>query len=97
MIARDFNLKTSIEEKKGGLQTEDPEMERFRDLQAELKLVDIQTINGKYMSNNQRGGSKHIASRLVRFLATKHFIGKDIFYEATILSCLALDHWPIKL
>jgi len=76
---------------------EEPEMERFRDLQAELNLVDIPTINGKYMWNNRRGGSRHITSRLDRFLATEHFIGKDIFYEAIILLCLGLNHWPIKL
>ena len=72
-------------------------MERFRDLQEELKLVDIPTINGKYTWNNQRGGSRQIASRLDKFLATEHFIGKDIFYEETILPCLGSNHWPIKL
>jgi len=30
-------------------------------------------------------------------LAIEHFIGKDIFYEASILLCLGLAHWPIKL
>jgi len=58
MIAGDFNLTTSIEEKKGGLQIEELEMERFKDLQAELKLVDIPAINGKYMWNNRRGGRR---------------------------------------
>lgn len=61
---------TSIEEKKGGLKREELEMDRFRDIQEELKLVDIPTINGKYTWNNRRGGSKHITSRLDRFLAT---------------------------
>lgn len=32
-----------------------------------------------------------------QILATKHFNGKYIFYEATILLCLGSDHWPIKL
>lgn len=70
MIAGHFNLTTSIEGKKGGLQREEPEMERSRDLQAELNLVYIPTINEKYMWNNRRGGSRHIASRLDRFLVT---------------------------
>lgn len=97
LIVRNFNLTTSIEEKKGGLQREDLEIKRFRDLQTKLKLVDIPTINGKYTWNNRRRGSRQIASRLDRFLAPEHFIGKDIFYEATILLCSGSDHWPIKL
>jgi len=34
LIGGDFNMKTSKDEKKGGLQREEPEMERFRDLHA---------------------------------------------------------------
>lgn len=97
LIVGDFNMTTSKEEKKGGLQREEPDMERFRDIQSELKMIDIHTINGKFTWNNCRGGSKQITSRLDRFLATEHFIGKDIFYEATILPCQGSDHWPIKL
>lgn len=97
MIAGDFNLTTSIEEKKGGLQREELEMDRFNDLQEKLKLVDIPTINGKDPWNNGRGENRQVASRLEKFLATKSFIRKHIFYEATILPCLGLDHWPIKL
>jgi len=97
LIAGDFNMTTTKYKKKGGLQREEPEMEKFRDLQVKLKMIDIPTINGKYTWNNRRGGSKQIASRLDRFLAAEHLLGKDIFYEATILSCLGSDHWPIKL
>jgi len=46
-------MKTSKEEKKGGIQREDPEMERFRDWDMELRVVDIPTINGKFTSNNR--------------------------------------------
>jgi len=90
-------MTTTKDKKKGGLQREEPEIEKFRDIQAELKMIDIPTINGKYTWNNQRGGSNQIASRLDRFLATEHLLGKHIFYEATILPCLGSDHWPIKL
>ena len=48
IMAADFNMTTSKEEKKGGVQREDLEMEGFRDLQMELRLVDIPTINGKF-------------------------------------------------
>lgn len=97
VIAGDFNMITSTEEKKGGLKRGDADMERFRETQAALKMIDLNTINGKYTWNNIRGGSRQIASRLDRFLATEHFLRKDIFYEATILPCQGSDHWPIKL
>jgi len=97
VIARDFNMITTTTEKKGGLQREDAYMERFRETQTTLQLIDINTINGKYTWNNRRGGSREIASRLDRFLATEHLLGIDIFYEATILPCQGSNHWPIKL
>lgn len=97
ILAGDFNLITSREEKEGGISREDPEMERFRDVQAELRMVDIPTINGKFTWNNRRGGTKQIASRLDRFLISEHIIGLDIFYEASILPIIGSDHWPIKL
>lgn len=49
---------TSKEEKKGGLQREQLEMERFRETRSALKMIDIHTINGKYTWNNRRGGSR---------------------------------------
>ena len=72
-------------------------MERFREVQTELRVVDIPTINRKFTWNNRRGGSKQIASRLDRFLISEHIIGLDIFYEASILPSIGSNHWPIKL
>lgn len=56
IIAGDFNLITSREEKKGGISREDLEMEIFKDVQTELRLVDIPTINGLFTWNYRRGG-----------------------------------------
>eukprot|EP00253_Pinus_taeda_P003198 PITA_03198 len=75
ILAGDFNLITSREEKKGRIKREDLEMERFRDVQMELRVVDIPTINGKFTWNNRRGGAKQIASRLDKFLFFEHIIG----------------------
>ena len=97
IITGDFNMITSKGEKKGGISREDPKMERFRDVQIDLRLVDIPTINGKFTWNNRRGWNKQIASRLDRFLVSKHIIGMEIFYEASILPSIGSDHWPIKL
>lgn len=70
MIAGDFNMITSKEENKGGLQREDADMEICRETQASLKMIDINIINGKYTWNNIRGDSGQIDSRLDRFLET---------------------------
>lgn len=79
ILAGDFNLIASQEEKKGGINREGTEMERFREVQIELRAVDIPTINGKFTWNNRRGGSKQIASRLDHFLILEHIIELDIF------------------
>lgn len=70
LLAGDFNLITSLEEKKGGMRREELEIEKFSDIQEELHLVDIPTINGKYTWNNRQGGNRKITSHLDRFLAT---------------------------
>ena len=96
ILAGDFNLIAS-REKKGEINREGTEIERFREVQTKLRVVDILTINGKFTWNNRRGGSKQIASRLDRFLISEHIIKLDIFYEASILPSAGLNHWPIKL
>lgn len=97
VIAGDFNLITLLEEKKGEIRREEPEIEQFRDIQEELHLVDIPTINGRYTWNNRRGGNRKIMSRLDRFLETKNIINRDVYYEASILPCMGSVHWPIRL
>eukprot|EP00253_Pinus_taeda_P035504 PITA_35504 len=97
ILAGDFNLITSREEKKGGISREDPKMECFRDVQTELRVVDIPTINEKFTWNNRRGETKQISSRLDIFLISEHIIGLDIFCEASILPSIGFDHWPIEL
>eukprot|EP00253_Pinus_taeda_P008691 PITA_08691 len=97
IIGGDFNLIRSLEEKKGGIRKTDNLMERFNALIDDLRLVDIQTINGICTWNNRRGGKNQIASRLDRFLVSESIMNKDIFVEGQILPSLGSDHWPIKL
>lgn len=72
-------------------------MDRFNEMIKELRLVDIQTINGMFTWNNRRGGKNQIASRLDRFLFTEAIMNKDIFVEAKIIPSLGSDHWSIRL
>eukprot|EP00253_Pinus_taeda_P014726 PITA_14726 len=97
IIGGDFNLIRSLEEKKGGIRKSDSLMGRFNALIEDLRLVDIQTINGICTWNNRRGGKNQVASRLDRFLVSESIMNKDIFVEAQILPSLGSDHWPIKL
>eukprot|EP00253_Pinus_taeda_P031160 PITA_31160 len=97
IIGGDFNLIRSLEEKKGGIRKMDHFMEKFNDLIDELRLVDIQTINGICTWNNRRGGKNQIVSRLHRFLVSEGIMNKDIFVEAKIMPSLGSDHWPIRL
>eukprot|EP00253_Pinus_taeda_P023228 PITA_23228 len=87
----------SLEEKKGGIRKMDHFMDKFNDLIDDLRLVDIQTINGICTWNNRRGGKNQIASRLDRFLVSEGIMNKDIFIEAKIMPSLGSDHWPIRL
>eukprot|EP00253_Pinus_taeda_P010493 PITA_10493 len=97
IIGGDFNLIRSLDEKKGGLRRRDHFMDSFNEMIEELRLVDIQTINGIYTWNNRRGGKNQIASRLDRFLVSEAIMNMDVFVEAKIIPSLGSDHWPIRL
>ena len=72
-------------------------MQDFTNLIVNTNLVDVPTTNGKFTWNNRRGGTHQVASHLDRFLVSEYFVSLDIFYEASILPCLGLEHWPIHL
>ena len=46
MVGGDFNIITSLAEKRGGMRRMDTDMELFRDTIAKQRPVDIPTING---------------------------------------------------
>lgn len=97
LIGGYFNLILNLNEKKGGIPREDLEMESFRDLLNDLRLVDIPTENGIFTWNNRRGETHQIASRLDHFLVSEDLITLDVHFEASILPSLGSDHWPISL
>lgn len=68
IVGRNFNVITSLAEKKGGMRRMDVGMEAFVDIISELHLMDMLTNNGVHKWNNRRGGIHHITSRLDRFL-----------------------------
>lgn len=97
IIGGDFNMITTLAEKRGGLRKIEPDMEVFRYMISEQRMVDIQTINGTHTWNNRRDGSNQIASRLDRFLVSEQIMNRDVYIDAMILPATGSDHWPVKL
>lgn len=56
IIGRDFNMITSLREKRGGLRRLEVENLAFCQCIQDLNLVDLDTNNGTYTWNNKRGG-----------------------------------------
>lgn len=54
----DFNMITSLEEKKGGVRTLNRDAEAFNSFIRAVNLVDMLPKNGLYTWNNKRGGDR---------------------------------------
>ena len=70
IIGGDFNIISSLNEKKGGIRRLDRDSASLQTLIWELKLADIQTTNGLFTWNNRRGGEVQVAFRLDHFLTS---------------------------
>jgi hypothetical protein len=68
-LGGDFNMITSLEEKKGVSRLEH-DYEEFKETIEDLGLIDIENINGEFTWSNRRSGSQHIACRLDHFLVS---------------------------
>jgi exonuclease III len=97
IIGGDFNIITSLAEKKGGIPRLDMEADLFKETIYNLHLVDWETENGIFTWNNCRRGVHKISSRLDRFLLFESLITQNLSIEAIILPCHGSDHWPICL
>eukprot|EP00253_Pinus_taeda_P013455 PITA_13455 len=97
VLGGDFNMITTLLEKKGGLRKLNRDAEAFTDFIETVKLVDVYPKSGLYTWNNRRGGDKLIASRLDRFLISESIIMDGITAESDILPSGGSDHWPISL
>lgn len=97
IVGGDFNMITSLEEKKVGIRHHEVDMEMFRDLITMLHLVDMPSNNGIHTLNNRRGGLHQIAPHLDLFLIFEYVVSRNIFLDASILPCMGSNHWPIQL
>eukprot|EP00253_Pinus_taeda_P008568 PITA_08568 len=97
ILGGDFNMITSLMEKKGGLRKLNRDGEQFKDFIDNASLVDVYPKQGNFTWNNRRGGENLISSRLDRFLVSENLLldGKNV--ESNILPNGGSDHWPISL
>eukprot|EP00253_Pinus_taeda_P026820 PITA_26820 len=97
IIGGDFNMITTLLEKKGGIRKLNKDAEVFTSFINDVKLVDILPKSGNFTWNNRRGGERLIASCLDRFLISENIIMDGITIESDILPTGGSDHWPISL
>ena len=97
MIGSDFNLITSLSEKKGGKRDLDRFQEAFGEILTRSSLLDVETGNGWYTWNNKRGDSHLVASRLDRFLISEDISHGRGEVNSSVLPSARSDHWPIIL
>ena len=97
IVGGDFNMITSLTEKKGGPRHLEIDNLAFYQIIQDLKPVDLETNNGIYTWNNKRGRKSQIASRLDRYLHSENLMHKNWNIENTILLAAGSGHWPISI
>jgi len=88
----DFNMITSLTEKKGGIRMLNRDAKYFNKFIKTTNLVDVIPKSGTYTWNNKRGGERKIASRLDRFLVTENILPEEITVDLDILPSGGSNH-----
>jgi hypothetical protein len=91
ILARDFNIITTLAEKKWGTRRLDRDAEDFSSVIDTMNLMDIRTNNGQFTWNNKRLGHHQIATRLDKFL-----VSESIMLYGLTLDCSILPWGGIK-
>jgi exonuclease III len=92
ILAGDFNIITTLAEKKGGTRRLDRDVEEFSAFIDTMKLVDIRTNNGQFTWNNKQLGHHQVATRLDRFLVSESIILQGLNLDCNILPWGESDH-----
>ena len=88
----DFNMITSLNEKKGGTRALGNDALAFNSFIPDVNLVDVQPRTGNFTWNNRRRGDMIIASRLDRFLISERILLEGNIINSNILPSGGLDH-----
>eukprot|EP00253_Pinus_taeda_P023623 PITA_23623 len=98
ILGGDFNMITSLMEKKGGLRKLNRDGEQFKEFIENANLIDMYPKQGGFTWNNRRGGGENlISSRLDRFLVSENLLLDGRNLESNILPSGGSDHWLISL
>lgn len=97
ILGGDFNMITSLMEKKGGLRKLNRDGEYFKEFIDKANFIDVYPKQGSFTWNNRRGGENLISSRLDRFLVSENLLLEGRNLESNILPSGGSDHWPISL
>jgi exonuclease III len=97
ILAGDFNIITSLAEKKGGTRRLDRDAEEFSNFIDRAEMVDLQTKNGQFTWTNKRMNQFQVATRLDRFLISESIIMQGLTLDCNILPWGGSDHWPVQL
>jgi exonuclease III len=85
ILAGDFNIITSLAEKKGGTRRLDRDAEEFSTFIDTTEMVDIRTNNKHFTWNNKRINQHQVATRLDRFLVLESIIMQGLTLDCNIL------------
>ena len=95
IIAGDFNVTLSAEERRGGYKIRDPFGERLEDMISLWGLSYIKPKNGNFTWNNRRLGLGHIAAILDTVFVSIHLLKNLSIPESKLLCLVVSDHKPI--
>jgi exonuclease III len=97
ILAGDFDIITSLAEKKGGTRRLDRDVKEFSKFIDTVEMVDLKTNNGQFTWNNKRMNQYQVATRLDRFLVSESIIMQGLTLDCNILPWGGSDHWPMQL
>jgi exonuclease III len=97
LLGGDFNMITTLQEKKGGQHRLDVDSEAFKETVEKLRLADIQMSNGCYTWHRRRGSSYQIVMRLDKFSVSKSLLQARNPISTKILPFSISNHFPIML
>ena len=92
ILAGDFNIITSLAEKKGGTKRLDRDAEELSTLIDTTEMVDIKTNNKHFTWNNKRINQHQVVTRLDRFLVSESIIIQGLTLDCNILPWGGSDH-----
>jgi hypothetical protein len=92
IIGGEFNMILTLEKNRGGKNFLEEDSGKLQELIENLRLVDIENINGTYTWTDKRSRNHQIACRLDCFLITETLLLEGPIVESNILSREGSNH-----